>query len=106
MISAVEDTVVIRVKSTLTNLRTYASSRRLASRVDPVADAIDFCISEVEETLAKADEVTVLLSPAGYARAVVPPVSVQTVRKWIRQGRLEAMKTSSGYRIPREAVVR
>jgi excisionase family DNA binding protein len=106
MISAPEDMVALRVKSTLSALRTYASLRRKASRVDPVADAIDFCVGEVEETLAKTDEETKLLTPMQYANSIAQPVSVQTVRKWVRQGRLEAVQTAKGYLIPREAVVR
>jgi hypothetical protein len=105
MISAVEDIVVLRVKGTLSNLRTFANERRKASRVDPVADAIDFCVGELEETLNATNEETRLLTPAQYAVSIQPPANVQTVRKWIRQGRLEAVKTAKGYVIPREARV-
>jgi hypothetical protein len=106
MISATEEVLVLRVKDALSNLRTYANGRRRASRVDPVADAIDFCISEVEDTLAQTTEELRLLTPAQYATCVEPQVTPQTVRKWVRDGRLEAVQTARGYLIPRSAKVR
>jgi hypothetical protein len=106
VISATEEVVVLRVKGALSNLRTFANDRRRASRVDPVADAIDFCISEVEGTLAQTTDELRLLTPAQYATCVEPPVSPQTVRKWVRSGRLEAVQTGRGYLIPRSAKVR
>lgn len=106
MIASVDGVIVKRVQHTLQSLRQRAVERRKASQVDPVADAIDYCVGELEETLTTASEETRLLTPAQYAAHVQPPVNVQTVRRWIRDGELAAIDGTRGYLIERTAIRR
>lgn len=99
------DVAVEQVRAKLAELRKNAAARRAVSEIDPVADAIEFCVGEIAETLAHAAEATRYLTPAGFARLHEPRVNVQTVRRWIREGRLEATRSGKTYLIRRDAAV-
>jgi excisionase family DNA binding protein len=78
-----------------------AARRRQISAVDPVADALSHCASELGEQLRQLDTDTAYLSVEDYART--QRVTPQTVRNWIRHGDLEAIRTERGvYRIRRD----
>lgn len=81
--------------------RTEAAERRRISALDPIADTLDYCASELQLRVREIEHATEEVTPEQYARA--QGVTVQTVRTWIRTGRLQARETSKGYRIAKDA---
>jgi len=79
-----------------------AARRREISGVDPVADTLTHCASELEELVRELDADLAMISVEDYARA--HHVTPQTVRNWIRDGELPAVQTERGHwRIRRDA---
>ena len=79
-----------------------ASHRREISAIDPVADTLDHCASRLRGYVAELDQGLAYVSPEEYGAA--HGVTPQTVRKWIRDGELEAVMTEGGaYKIRRDA---
>lgn len=75
--------------------------RRLVTAVDPVADTIAYCASEVKKLVEQLKDDTQLLTPAEFAG--LHGASQQTVTTWIRMGKIPARKTGRGWKIPRSA---
>lgn len=75
--------------------------RRRRSQHDPVAEALDACAAEVQETVKVYDAADATLTVDQYAKD--HGVTPQTVRNWIRRKELEARKTPNGWAIPRGA---
>lgn len=79
-----------------------AENIRKISGVDPVAETLSYCASEMDELLRQIDAGVSLLTVHDYARA--HHVTPQTIRTWIRSGELEAVRNASGlWRIRRDA---
>lgn len=78
-----------------------AESRRRVSRLDPVADALEYCAAELIEHVRVVDGLNAVRTVEQFAadHGVTP----QTVRGWIRRGELQATRTPHGWRIPRSA---
>jgi excisionase family DNA binding protein len=95
------DAVFAQLRGVAEGWSREATRRRQISAVDPVADALTHCASELGEQLRQLDADTALLSVEDYAAA--RHVTPQTVRAWIRHGELEAVRTERGYRIRRVA---
>jgi DNA-binding transcriptional regulator YiaG len=81
--------------------RTEAAERRRISALDPVADTLEYCAAELQLRAREIEHAREEVTPEQYARA--EGVTVQTVRTWIRQGRLPARETPKGYRIQKDA---
>lgn len=76
-----------------------AARRRKLSRLDAIADVLDYCAGELLEVAAAAREAELEDTVEEYAR--LEQVTPATVRKWCRRGKVVARKTAKGYRIPR-----
>jgi hypothetical protein len=77
-------------------------NRRARSRIDPVADAMESCASELRTELARIDDATRLQTPEEYAKE--HRCTASTVRRWCANGELEAEKNGAGdWMIPRTA---
>lgn len=76
--------------------------RRQVTEVDAVADTLRYAAAELLERVrlasCDADEMTV----EEFARR--HRVTVATVRRWSRAGRLGARRTPAGYSIPADAI--
>lgn len=79
-----------------------AKRRRQFTAVDPVADTLEYCASELNERirLASFAQVEVTVEQFAELHHVLPA----TVRRWCRQKRLGARLTPSGYVIPAESI--
>lgn len=82
--------------------REEARRRRVLSKVDPVADALEHVASDLEKRKAVLSDPAAERTPAEYAAE--HGVTEQTVRNWIHAEQLEARDTPNGYRIPAGAV--
>lgn len=79
-----------------------AARRRQISGVDPVADTLGHCATELAQQLLELEADMGFLSVEDYAR--LHKVTPQTVRTWIRDGELPAVRTDRGaYQIRRDA---
>lgn len=83
--------------------RDEAEQRRRLSKVDPVADALDFVAADLKKRVEVLAAPTATRSVEEWAAEQNPPVSAQTVRNWIRAGELEAFEDGRGYKIPIDA---
>jgi hypothetical protein len=81
--------------------RAEAARRRKLTAVDPAADVLEHCASELTQQTADLRTGVAVLTVGDYAR--LKHVTPQTVRRWIRRGELPATGTSEGYVIPRDA---
>lgn len=81
------------------------AERRGVSKVDPVADGMDWIVGLFKGRLKELEKAAEFLTPAEYAEAMRPrEVTEQTVRNWCRWGWLAgAEHTPNGWRIPRGA---
>lgn len=77
-----------------------AKRRRQLTNIDPAADVLEHCASELRDQVASIAADTYYLTPEDYARA--HHVTAQTVRTWIKRGELAAVVTERGYRIRRD----
>ncbi len=84
--------------------REKADSRRAISKIDPVADALDYCASKLIARARATEIATTQLTVDQFARLPQIGVTPQTVRNWIRAGRLAAIDTVRGYRIAADAL--
>lgn len=80
-----------------------AQRRRAISKIDPVADALEHCATDLAQRIENAriadgEWVTV----EGYAALPDVDVTPQTVRAWIRSGQLAARPTTKGYLIKKD----
>ena len=77
-------------------------NRRARSRIDPVADAMESCASELRAELTRVDDATRLLTVEQYASE--HRTSASTVRRWCAAGELAGEKSAAGdWLIPRTA---
>lgn len=98
------DAIVETVKSAAESWGDEVSQRRRISRVDPVADAIEFCAQDLRERLARAQKASERLTPEQYAALPHVSVTPQAVRGWCRRGELVGtVMTERGWMIPRDA---
>lgn len=96
---------VVAARKTARNWVEEARRRRELSKHDPIAEALDYCAAEIQETMRPFDDPTRSLTPAQYG-AEHGGVSAQAVTKWIRNGELEATRGPRGWQIARSAVRR
>lgn len=78
--------------------------RRKISKHDPVAEALEFCASELAEELRMYDAPDATCTVLEFARE--HGVSGACVRRWARVGKVDAIRTPKGYRIKRGQQVR
>jgi len=83
--------------------RDEAERRRRISRADPVAEALDYCAGELDSELTELESSTATVTVSVEEYAAATGVTPQTVRNWIRSGKLRAMRSAKGYRIARDA---
>ena len=74
-----------------------AEERRRISKIDPIADTLDYCAGELAARLKAVEETTKFLTVAQFAAR--ESVTEQTVRNWIRAARITAIVTPNGYKI-------
>jgi hypothetical protein len=96
------DVVIDAVRTRLRELRAQAAARRRVSTLDPVSDAIDYCVAVISEELATLERGELRVTVDEYAR--VHGVTQQTVRTWCRKSLLAAVATPKGWMIPKDAV--
>lgn len=97
------DLVITAVERVTKTWREEAEERRRISKLDPVADTLDYCAGEISARLRTIGASHEALSVEEYAAQASPPVTPQTVRVWIRTGQLPAIQTTKGYKIDRNA---
>lgn len=78
--------------------RREAGQRRRHSPHDPVADTLEFVANDLIERARLLSDPTTLRSIEAYAAE--HQVSAQTVRNWIRAGKLEAVPRGRTFLIP------
>lgn len=78
--------------------------RRRVTKADPVADTLDYVAGELTVELAQLREDCRTLTPEQYG--ALKGVSAQSVRNWIRDGELEALRGARGWLIPAAAARR
>lgn len=95
------DVVVRRVEATSRTWREEAERRRKISKIDPVAEVLDYCAGELSAVLrdAKAESETITVEQF----AARERVTAQTVRAWIRRDLVPALWGAKGYIIPKDA---
>jgi len=81
--------------------RDEAVRRRRITQTDPVADTLEHCASEVEDQVQDLEAGAHFVTVEDYAE--LTGKTPQTVRSWIRRGRLQAVSTKHGLRIRRDA---
>jgi len=81
--------------------RTKADGRRELDPNDVPANTLVHCAGELDEEVVGLRELTDLLSVEQWASH--HDVTPQTVRNWIKAGKLEVFETARGVRIPRKA---
>lgn len=81
-----------------------AERRRLLSKHDPVADALDYIAADLLERARVLADPTALRTVEEYAAEQL--VTPQTVRNWIHAGELEHTEDARGFRIPAGAMRR
>jgi excisionase family DNA binding protein len=94
------DAMFGQLKSVVDGWQGEATRRRQISTIDPVADALEHCASELADQVAALLNDTYYLTVEDYARlnGVVPG----TVRAWIKRGELTAIATERGWKIRRD----
>jgi excisionase family DNA binding protein len=94
------DAMFGQLQSVAAGWTTEAERRRQISKVDPIADALEHCASELTDQVAALVNDTYYLTVEDYARlsGVVPG----TVRAWIKRGELRAITTEGGWKIRRD----
>jgi hypothetical protein len=97
------DLVLSAAERVVKSWRQEAVKRREVSRLDPVADTLDYCAGELAARLRSIAEETQFWTPEEYARLPHVNVTPQTVRIWIRGGQLSAQNGPKGYLIPKGA---
>ena len=97
------DLVVRKVEATSRTWREEAEKRRKISKLDPVAEVLDYCAGEISAVLRDArSEIEYITVDELAARERVTP---QTVRTWIRREIIPAQWGPKGYQIPKDARV-
>ena len=96
------DLILASSRAVAETWRDEATRRRKISPTDPVADTMEFCATELLDHLQGVDRQTHWLGSEDFAQ--LHGVTPQTVRNWIRNSELEAVKTEKGgYMINRHA---
>ena|SRR5690348_5482856 len=96
------DVIFANDRKVAENWKKEAATRRRLSQVDPVADTLDYCASELLEQVRTYEQTSHWLTVAQYAQLKL--VTPQTVRNWIRRGELRAEDDGKGgWLIPRGA---
>lgn len=96
------DVVFATLRRRVEELKAEARQRRKVTPDDAAADGMDYTADEVLVTLEECERASRELTVAEYAR--LHRVGRQTVRDWIRAGKLAARETARGeYLIPRAA---
>lgn len=103
MTVASRDLLATDVRDLAFEWRMKAAERRKVSKVDQAADALDFCAGELEQRVQAIESEPTRLTVEQYAKLAHVDVTPQTVRSWIRAGRLPAIETAKGYRISPDA---
>ncbi|MFL5580249.1 MAG: hypothetical protein ACJ8AO_07740 [Gemmatimonadaceae bacterium] len=99
------DATFTTLRKRLDELKAEAAKRRRVSAPDPAADALDYAADEIRVTVEELERASHELSVPEYS--AYHRVSQQTVRDWIKAGRLDARRTAArGYLIKRDARVR
>jgi excisionase family DNA binding protein len=91
------DVVLSVVAGVARTWRQEAEERRRISKTDPIADTLEYCAGEISARLKSIEETEQFLTVAEFANR--ESVTDQTVRNWIRAGRIAATETPKGYKI-------
>lgn len=91
------DPLMLAVHAATKTWRQEAEARRKVSRLDPVADTLEYCAGELAERLRSATAASEWETVE--RRAAREGVTPQTVRAWIRTGQLHARPGAHGYQI-------
>lgn len=97
------DLLTVTVAHLTTAWRTEAAHRRAISRVDPIADTLEYCAVEMDERLRDVALEIEYLNAEEYADQPHIRVTAQSVRNWIRAGQLPAIQGPKGWLIPKGA---
>jgi excisionase family DNA binding protein len=99
--SALLDRVLDDVEKKAAQWERMVAEQRAVTTVNPPADAVEYCAKDLRVLVQRIRENTEELTPEQYARQ--QGVSAETVRAWIRRGRLAFRTAGRGYLIPRDA---
>lgn len=94
-----ENVAIATARTVARDWQLEAQKRRAISKVDQVADTLEYCASELGARLATIEHESEWMTVRDYARQ--EGVTSQTVRTWIRTGELAATAGAKGYRIRR-----
>lgn len=94
------EAVFAQVRGLARTWHTEAERRRQVTRVEPVADTLDYNAGELEQLLSKLEEDTAMLTPGEFAK--LHKTTPQTVSAWCRAGKLTgAVPKGRSWLIPR-----
>jgi DNA-binding transcriptional regulator YiaG len=96
------DVVVSAVEGVTRTWVDEAKKRRGISKVDPIADTLEYCAGELASRI-RAIQSDNRLTVEQFAKLPHINVTPQTVRTWIRTGQLQAQETPKGYKIAADA---
>lgn len=92
------DIIESTVRSAVKDYKDEASRRREISKVDPVADAIDYIAGDLVQRIENARIADgEWLTAKEYGAQPDVHRTEQTIRAWIRAGQLPAKMTPNGY---------
>ncbi len=67
---------------------------------DPVAQGIAWAAGRLQASIAQLADASRLVTPEVWGQLQMPPVSAQSVRRWIRHGELESVPSAQGSLVP------
>lgn len=95
------DVIVRKVEATSRTWREEAERRRRISKLDPVAETLEYCAGELATVLKMTTTEHDYFTVEQFAAK--EKVTPQTVRAWIRTDQLAAKWGAHGYQIPKDA---
>ena len=99
--STVLDTAFAAFKGTAADWEAEAERRRKLTKVDPVADVLEYCASELRDQVKEIETDTHWLTVDQYA--ALHGKAPQTVRGWIGNKLIQWAASPDGPKIPRGA---
>lgn len=103
MSGSLVESILANIKGVATGWDQEVERRRKITEMDPVADTLEYTASELKAEVDRLEADFKHLTPEQYAASKGGDVTAQTVRNWIKNGELEAVKGARGWLIPASA---
>lgn len=97
-----DDVLSAAVSGVTRSWKQEAEERRRISKVDPIADTLDYCAGEIAARLKSVQETVRRLTVEQFAQR--HDVTPQTVRNWIKAERIFAIETPKGWSISADQI--